>query len=201
MLFISPMFAVSAFIMCFLVSIYSIEDVFAAEKRVPSVNKVVIMNKEMVFNEVDMNGTRYAFADDRKVEETGDQWKTLYITPVNNQKTNLRQVYDEDSIQREFIKEAFARCIGNISWLQSSDETWVATFDHWYDNRFTGVIRYFLIKNGSRVNEPSTMLINIVDEDNKSNMYRLSIFPPTETEVGDATQIPTPRNTNLRGRI
>lgn len=207
MLFISSMFAFAAVVMCFLVS----------GDKIFSVDKVVILYKDMAFGEVDMNGTRYAFANDRKIEEVGDQWNKLYITPVDEftigyKKKNLRHGYEAENGHREFIKEAFARCIGNISQLQVVDEPfdnkWVATFDHWYDNRFTGLIRYLLNKNSVSVpvssllstSEPRSIFMNVVDDENKSNMYRVSISENPIVDEMPTTPVPY-SGMNLRRRI
>lgn len=206
MLFIPSVFVVGSLVVCFLVSIYSVEQII-----VPYVDKVVILYKDMSFDEVDMNGTRYAFADERKIDNDTDEWKRVYIMPVIlEQKQNLRRGYECETAHFEFIKQAFARCIGNISDIQSSfenpfDTRLIATFDHWYDNRFTGLIRYLLNKNAS-ANEPAAIYLSIIDDTTRTHVYRFSTFPIIEylianEEVKKITPTQIAYATHLRRHI
>jgi len=166
-----------------------------------NVSSVFILHKNEVFEEVDMNGTRYGYADDRIIGLLPNEWKHLYLTPViinSNKPTNLwnNKEHDEQTklceYSKNFIKEAFARCIGNISDIQLVDPSFDPTsqnklllvFDSWYDNRFTGFIRYSLnrlsnsnissFKYSSSIGEPP-IYISIMDDKNNEYFYQLSI--------------------------
>ncbi len=167
-----------------------------------NVSSVFILHKNEVFAEVDMNGTRYGYADDRTIGLRPNEWKHLYLTPViinSNKPINLWNNKENDEqnklceYSKNFIKEAFARCVGNVTDVQLVDPSFDPTsqnklllvFDSWYDNRFTGFIRYSLNRlsksnipsfkySSSGVEEPP-VYISIMDDKNNEYFYQLSI--------------------------
>ena len=153
---------------CYCATIFSMEN-----QTTPGVYSVVVSHKNDVFGEVDMNGTRYAFIEDRKIEFLPNETRDLYIEPVVNQNLNLRVESSTD-----LIKEAFERCVGQVADIKTSSKEankLLITFDDWYDNRFTGFIRYSLNKLSQY-----PVLVHVVDNAGIEHIYKLS---PTNEDI------------------
>jgi len=166
---------------CYCATIFSMEN----QTETTGVYSVVVSYKNDVFGEVDMNGTRYAFIEDRKIEFLPNETRDLYIEPVVNQNLNLRIEPSTD-----LIKEAFTRCIGQVAEIKPTSEDTnklLITFDNWYDNRFTGFIRYSLNKLSQY-----PFIVHVVDDVGIEHIYKLS--PTKEDSVKE-------ERTYLRRRI
>jgi len=89
-------------------------------------------------------------------------------------KTNLRTVdivsYTEDSDQ--FITETLTRCVGEVNSVEKTDNGYLVTFNNWYDNHYTGFIRYYLTEQNKCGN--STLYMKVLDKYNKEYTYQIS---------------------------
>ena len=164
---------------CLVVYMYSVQ----TEPSAYFPTNVVVLHKNNSYQEVDMNGTRYEFSEDRKIDFLEKEWRKLYLVPYNNEVvftgwTNEDAKNKQCEYTRNFIKEAIERCIGNVSNVSLIDTTFqeadtdgklLIEFDYWYDNRFTGFIRYSL--NLQR----DPVFVSILDDKNVSRLYKLEI--------------------------
>lgn len=194
MMFYTANAVIVALFACLWVSIYSNEEIRPRDR---SVVNVFVLHKNDTFGEVDMNGTRYAYTEDRRIDFIPNEWRNLHLIPIYK-KNNLRgdntivgpavsfwKSEDDTKIceyAKKFISEAFARCIGSVSDIRLVNPSFqpnvqnrlLVEFDYWYDNKFTGFIRYSLNLLHNK-NKTDALFISVIDNNNEEHLYQLSI--------------------------
>lgn len=158
--------------------------------------KVVVSSDNYSLREVNMEGNRYKFADDRQIEFKENDWTRLILRPLAR-KTNLRYVVSSsiDSQDNLFVTELLSRCVGKVDSVENTADGYLVNFDNWYDNHYTGFIRYYLTeKNNCNKN---SLNMSVFDKYDNEHIYQISIGDLVEKKV---SQQPSPAPTNLRGK-
>jgi hypothetical protein len=132
--------------------------------------QVVVSHENYSLSEVNMEGNRYKFAGERQIEFKPSDWTHLILRPLAR-KTNLRAVESDTVETYEFIKEMLSRCVGTVDSITLSNDDYLVKFENWYDNHYTGFIRYYLNDSNKCRNDP--LYMKVIDKYNNEHTYQL----------------------------